>query len=178
MDHDILLIVIGAIVVALLLAVLLLRGRRQHVSLGDTAPPPPAMRGAAPPPPAMREIAPIEEPAAFASPEEAEIITAAALGNAPVEAVAPAVAQEVPAAGDPLTRIKGLGPKAAARLGELGVTRYAQIAAWDEADVARVDGQLGAFKGRIARDRWVEQARLLAAGDREAFEAQFGKLGS
>jgi predicted flap endonuclease-1-like 5' DNA nuclease len=78
---------------------------------------------------------------------------------------------------DPLTRMKGLGPKAEARLNELGITHYAQIAAWSEADVARIDGEMGAFKGRIARDRWVEQARYLAAGDTAGFEAVFGKLG-
>ena len=78
---------------------------------------------------------------------------------------------------DPLTRLKGLGPKAEAALNALGVTRYDQIAGWSEADIARVDGQMGNFKGRIVRDRWVEQARLLAAGDVAGFEATFGKLG-
>jgi predicted flap endonuclease-1-like 5' DNA nuclease len=78
---------------------------------------------------------------------------------------------------DPLTRMKGLGPKAEAVLHGLGITRYAQIAAWSAADVARIDPQMGAFKGRIARDRWVEQARYLAADDVTGFEAVFGKLG-
>ena len=78
---------------------------------------------------------------------------------------------------DELTTLKGVGPKVAALLNGLGVTRYDQIAAWSDADVARVDAQLGAFKGRIERDQWVEQARLLAAGDRAGFEAKFGKLG-
>ena len=44
-------------------------------------------------------------------------------------------------------------------------------------DIARVDAQMGNFKGRIVRDRWVEQARLLADGDIAGFEATFGKLG-
>lgn len=78
---------------------------------------------------------------------------------------------------DELTRMKGVGPKVAALLNGLGVTRFDQIAAWTDADVARVDAQLGAFKGRIARDQWVEQARLLAAGDTAGYEAKFGKLG-
>jgi predicted flap endonuclease-1-like 5' DNA nuclease len=78
---------------------------------------------------------------------------------------------------DPLTRMKGLGPKAEATLHALGITRYEQIAAWNDADIARVDAQMGAFKGRITRDRWVEQARHLAAGDIAEFEAAFGKLG-
>lgn len=78
---------------------------------------------------------------------------------------------------DDLTRLKGLGPKAAGILNDLGIRRYAQLAALDSAGVARVDAALGAFKGRITRDRWIEQARLLAAGDIAGFEAQFGKLG-
>ena len=78
---------------------------------------------------------------------------------------------------DDLTRMKGVGPKVAALLNGLGVTRFDQIAAWTDADVTRVDDQLGAFKGRIARDQWVEQARLLAPGDTAGYEAKFGKLG-
>jgi predicted flap endonuclease-1-like 5' DNA nuclease len=88
-------------------------------------------------------------------------------------------ATDVPAApGDMLTQLKGLGPKAASLLHDLGVTRFEQIASWNDADVAAIDARMGAFKGRIARDRWVEQARLLASGNTEAFEAEFGKLGS
>jgi predicted flap endonuclease-1-like 5' DNA nuclease len=78
---------------------------------------------------------------------------------------------------DELTRMKGVGPKVAALLNGLGITRFDQIAEWSDDDVARVDAQLGAFKGRIARDQWVEQARLLAAGDTAGYEAKFGKLG-
>ena len=78
--------------------------------------------------------------------------------------------------GDDLTRIKGLGPKISAALRALGVTRYAEIAAWTEADVARIDAQLGAFAGRATRDNWIEQAKLLAGGDTAAYEVKFGKL--
>ena len=86
---------------------------------------------------------------------------------------------QMTAAGPPdeLTRMKGVGPKVATLLNGLGITRYDQIAAWSEADIARVDAQLGAFKGRIGRDQWVEQARLLNADDRAGYEAKFGKLG-
>ena len=78
---------------------------------------------------------------------------------------------------DDLTRLKGLGPKAAATLNELGIHRYAQLATLDGPGVARVDAAMGTFKGRILRDRWVEQARYLAEGDIPGFEARFGKLG-
>jgi predicted flap endonuclease-1-like 5' DNA nuclease len=103
---------------------------------------------------------------------------AATSGLATAELVPEPVAVAVPAGpADPLTRMKGLGPKAEAALNALGVTRYDQIAQWVDTDIARVDAQMGAFKGRITRDRWVEQARYLAAGDIAGFEATFGKLG-
>jgi predicted flap endonuclease-1-like 5' DNA nuclease len=80
-----------------------------------------------------------------------------------------------PASGDDLTRIKGLGPRLVALLADQGVTTFAQIAAWDEAAIDRVDGQLGRFQGRIRRDSWVEQAQLLAADDLTAYQARFGR---
>lgn len=78
---------------------------------------------------------------------------------------------------DDLTRMKGLGPKLRDRLAELGVTRFDQIAAWDDADIDRIDGELGRFAGRTRRDDWVEQAAFLAADDRIGYEARFGALG-
>ncbi|WP_164115516.1 hypothetical protein [Sphingorhabdus sp. Alg239-R122] len=85
----------------------------------------------------------------------------------------------VPAAtGDPddLRQIKGLGPKLAKRLTELGITRYDQIAAWGPAEIAEVDQYLGTFQGRIERDSWVEQAGYLAKGDIDGFKARYGAL--
>ena len=78
---------------------------------------------------------------------------------------------------DDLARIKGVGPKLVTLLNELGITTFAQIASWSDADVTRVDAQLGRFKGRITRDQWVEQAKLLSAGDETAFADKFGKNG-
>lgn len=78
---------------------------------------------------------------------------------------------------DDLTQIKGLGPKLAATLAERGITRIDQLAALGPEEEAALDAQLGTFSGRMARDRWVEQARLLSAGDRAGYEAAFGKLG-
>lgn len=80
-------------------------------------------------------------------------------------------------AGDELTQIKGLGPKAAVKLKDFGVSRFEQIASWTDSDIATIDAQLGNMAKRIERDRWVEQAGLLAGGNIEAFEAKFGKLG-
>ena len=85
-------------------------------------------------------------------------------------------AQAAPEGADDLTRLKGVGPKLATQLNTLGVTSFAQIASWSEADIDRIDDQLGRFKGRIRRDNWIEQAKLLNSGDTAAYEARFGKL--
>jgi predicted flap endonuclease-1-like 5' DNA nuclease len=76
-----------------------------------------------------------------------------------------------------LTTIKGLGPKVAAMLAERGITRVDQLAALSPDEASTLDVQLGAFTGRMGRDRWIDQAKLLAAGDTAAYEAEFGKLG-
>lgn len=77
---------------------------------------------------------------------------------------------------DDLRKIKGLGPKILTVLHALGVTTYAQIAAWTDEDLDQLDTHLGAFAGRPRRDSWVEQASFLATGDVSAYEAKFGKL--
>ena len=102
-----------------------------------------------------------------------EVIAAAGTNAAQV---APATPEYSADEADDLTRIKGLGPKIATLLRSLGIARFAQIAAWSEADIVRIDSQLGAFQGRIARDNWVEQAGYLSAGDVSGFEARFGKV--
>jgi predicted flap endonuclease-1-like 5' DNA nuclease len=99
----------------------------------------------------------------------------AGIGEA-VAAAASHVPAETAGDGDDLTRIKGLGPKLAEQLNGLGITRFAQIAAWDEAEIDRIDAQLGRFQGRIRRDDWQAQARLLAEGDTAGYEVKFGKL--
>jgi predicted flap endonuclease-1-like 5' DNA nuclease len=63
---------------------------------------------------------------------------------------------------DDLTAIKGLGPKAAASLKAEGVVGFAQIAAWNEAEIASWDAKING-RGRIVRDDWVGQAKTLSA---------------
>ncbi|MEM9842398.1 MAG: hypothetical protein AAF767_07105 [Pseudomonadota bacterium] len=63
---------------------------------------------------------------------------------------------------DDLTRIKGIGPKLSARLNELGIYHFKQIANWSEEQSEWVDEYL-AFKGRVTREKWVNQARALSA---------------
>ena len=116
------------------------------------------------------------EPEAEPAPERvAEPAPVAAPSPPSAPAPTPALA---PAATAPdLTQLKGLGPKLVAKLAELGITSVDQIAALTPDQAQDLDARLGNFRGRLARDRWVEQARLLAAGDRAAYEAEFGKLG-
>jgi predicted flap endonuclease-1-like 5' DNA nuclease len=75
---------------------------------------------------------------------------------------APEPETETAPVSDDLTQIKGLGPKAAAKLSENGVTSLAQIANWTADDVARMDDMING-RGRIERDDWVGQAKALSA---------------
>ncbi len=61
---------------------------------------------------------------------------------------------------DELTRIKGIGPKLNTLLNELGIFHFSQIAAWTPEQCEWIDDHL-AFKGRVQREGWVEQARRL-----------------
>lgn len=79
---------------------------------------------------------------------------------------------------DDLQLLKGVGPKFVARLHELGVTRFEQLAAFSETELSLLDERMGPFRGRLARDRVAEQAHYLARGDVEGFEERFGKLGA
>lgn len=98
------------------------------------------------------------------------------IDDQPAVATPPAAPAPTGPAGD-ITQLKGLGPKLAATLADLGITRVEQIAAMSPAELEALDARLGAFRGRPARDRWAEQARLLVAGDKAGYEAEFGKLG-
>ena len=77
---------------------------------------------------------------------------------------------------DDLQRMKGVGPKLAALLNSRGLARFEQIAALTPREVTALDADLGAFKGRLTRDRVIEQAAYLARGDQAGYEREFGKL--
>ncbi|MGB0425351.1 MAG: 50S ribosomal protein L21 [Paracoccaceae bacterium] len=81
---------------------------------------------------------------------------AAAKPAAKAKAAAPAVA-----GADDLKQLSGVGPALEKKLHAAGVTTFAQIAAWTEADVAEFDEKLS-FKGRIEREGWIAQAKELA----------------
>lgn len=150
-----------AIVVVLIVALLLMRPK-QRVTLTDSAPVRPHMQKAAGP----REGRGLAgEAAAAASDVTGDII------NAPVHR-----ALEGDVAPDDLCRLKGVGPKFADALHAAGFMRFDQIASLSPNEVERLDDQLGAFRGRITRDRIVEQADYLARNDTDGFEQRFGKL--
>jgi predicted flap endonuclease-1-like 5' DNA nuclease len=148
------------IVVALVLAFILLRPK-QRVTLTDSAPVRPHMQNA--PPREGRGIA--GEAAAATSDVAGPII------GAPVHR---ALEGDLPS--DDLCIIKGVGPKFADALHAAGFYNFAQIAGLTPVEVDRLDAQLGAFRGRIARDRIVEQAAYLARNDIDGFEQRFGKI--
>ena len=62
---------------------------------------------------------------------------------------------------DDLKKISGVGPALENKLNALGITQYAQVAAFSADDIAKVDEVLN-FKGRIERDDWLSQAKTLA----------------
>lgn len=70
---------------------------------------------------------------------------------------------------DDLKLIKGVGPKLEALLNRLGFFHFDQIAGWARGEVAWVDQNLEGFKGRVSRDGWVNQAKILAEGGETEF---------
>jgi len=127
---------------------------------------------------------PAAAPPAFAEPIY-EVPSAAEARPEPVPAM-PAEASRPPAAenrprrpqglaapradgaADNLQRISGIGPKLEKTLHDLGFFHYDQIAAWDPSEVTWINEHLR-FRGRVEREQWIEQARMLANGEEERF---------
>ena len=65
---------------------------------------------------------------------------------------------------DNLQDINGVGPKMESLLNDLGYFHFDQIAAWSTSEVEWVDNNLEGFKGRVTRDSWQSQAKVLAKG--------------
>ena len=60
---------------------------------------------------------------------------------------------------DDLTAIGGIGPALQRKLKAYGIRSFAQIAALSEDEIARLEGSIIKFPGRIKRDDWIGQAR-------------------
>jgi predicted flap endonuclease-1-like 5' DNA nuclease len=115
----------------------------------------------------------------------AETVKAAGIALATEEEVAstagkPArpqgIAQARGGRADNLQRISGIGPKNEKTLHGLGFFHFDQIAAWSQDEVAWVDDHLK-FNGRIQREEWINQAKLLAEGKEDEFHKLYGTGG-
>ncbi len=78
---------------------------------------------------------------------------------------------------DDLKMIKGVGPKMEGLLHKLGVFHFDQVASWRKKEVEWVDENLEGFKGRVSRDEWVKQAKVLAKGGTTEFSNRVKKGG-
>ncbi len=153
-------IILLAIVIAI--AVILLARPRQRVRLTDSTPVRPHMAQARRP-----EGRGLAGEAAAATSD----LTGAIIG-APVHRELSGATETA----DDFNRMKGVGPKFATALHGLGFVRFEQLAHLTATEIERLDAQLGAFSGRITRDRVVEQAAYLARNDVDGYEQTFGKL--
>lgn len=109
---------------------------------------------AAPPPEAPAEV--LTGPAAEVSAGLDRIAAADKVGDRPAALPAPRGGSA-----DNLRQIKGVGPQNEARLNSLGIYHVDQIAAWTASE-ARWVGAYLSFPGRIEREDWIGQARVLA----------------
>lgn len=123
---------------------------------------------------AAKPAAPMALMAAPAKPAAAKESKPAAAKPAAVKASRPAPkpAAPKPVVKDDLRLILGIGKTNEKKLHDAGVTRFAQIAGWSAADIRKY-GDLITFGERIVKENWVEQAKLLAKGDMDAFYKAF-----
>tara|TARA_R110002126_G_scaffold167330_1_gene315199 strand:- start:101321 stop:102145 length:825 start_codon:yes stop_codon:yes gene_type:complete len=96
---------------------------------------------------------------------KAEKKAAAPAAEKPAKAAKAKPAKKAAAAegADDLSKISGVGPVIVGKLNGEGVTTFAQIAAWTDADVEAIEEKLS-FKGRVGREDWIAQAKELAKG--------------
>ncbi len=75
---------------------------------------------------------------------------------------------------DNLQLIKGVGNVLEKVLNDMGIYHFDQIANWTEEEISWIDKSL-AFPGRIKRENWVEQAKILASGKTTEFTQKVQK---
>ena len=66
--------------------------------------------------------------------------------------------------GDDLGLIWGVGDVLHKKLNDMGIWHFEQIAKWTPANIAWFEAAMQGFKGRVARDKWIEQCQKLATG--------------
>ena len=126
----------------------------------------PAAKPAAAKPAAVKKVEPkpaavkVTAPAKLPAKAKAKVVAAVPVAVAAKPAAAPVRSRKVAVKTDDLKRISGIGPKLEQVLNGRGILRVADIAAWSDVDIDRIDAELG-FDGRIRRDDWVGQARAL-----------------
>lgn len=72
-----------------------------------------------------------------------------------------------PESRDDLKRIIGIGPALERRLNDAGIQTFRQLLDWDAQERDAFSEALN-FKGRMHRDRWLEQAAALDRGMTES----------
>lgn len=130
----------------------------------------------APDPDAVSEPAPAPKPQARAAPAPGPEPAPESGGqDAGAGSRPPALEAAREGGADDLKQIRGVGPKLEKLLNSMGFFHFDQIAAWTEAEIAWVDQNLKGFKGRVSRDDWVTQARVLATGGATDFSERVKK---
>ena len=127
----------------------------------------------APPKPAAKT----SKPAAAKSGKSSSPATKSGAGKAAAKAKPEATRTlKAPRGGkaDNLTLIKGIGKVNEGKLNAHGIYHFDQIAAWKAADVKTVETYLE-FDGRIAREGWIRQAKVLARGGETEFSKRARK---
>lgn len=161
--------IILGIIAAVVLAMVLMRINCQpsvQQPAETTVATSPAPKPAAAPAPAVTPVA-TAKPAA-ADPEPTDTASTENDGDAkPVTLSAPR-----DGGADDLKLIKGVGPKLEGVCHKLGFYHFDQIANLTDQEVAWVDANLEGFRGRVTRDDWVAQAKILAAGGETEFSAK------
>ena len=151
---------VGALIFAVVGLILGLPGR---VQVATGAPVDTALRPVNPQP--LAAAAPLHAPAPAAAPSATPLAPRRPAGLTGARS----------GAADDLKRIKGVGPKLEQLCHSLGFYHFDQIAAWTADEIAWVDENLEGFKGRVTRDDWVAQARILAAGGTTEFSDRVDK---
>lgn len=104
-------------------------------------------------------------PVAAAAPVEALVEASVEGGSKPA-----ALAAARGGVADDLKKIEGIGPALEKLCNELGIYHFDQIASWGANEIAWMDANLKGFKGRVSRDKWVAQAKLIGLVGMEEFQ--------